>query len=76
MFYFLMFSSLCQGAVVGLLAGLAMAFWVGIGSFVMNMSSAAAPLPTFLPPLDNITAATVMTTLDNITAAATTVKPR
>ncbi|XP_075872420.1 solute carrier family 5 member 6a [Nelusetta ayraudi] len=62
------------GAVVGLVAGLAMAFWIGIGSFVMNMSPAAAPTPTFLPPLDNITAAAVMTTLDNITAA--TVKPR
>lgn len=68
-----MFSSLCQGAVVGLVAGLAMAFWVGIGSFVMNMSPAAVPTPTFMPPLDNITPATVMTTLDNITA---TVKPR
>lgn len=29
---------LLQGALLGLLAGLAMAFWVGIGSFVMRLS--------------------------------------
>ncbi|KAF0023089.1 hypothetical protein F2P81_023719 [Scophthalmus maximus] len=43
------------GAVVGLVAGLAMAFWIGIGSFVMRMSpstpapalnTTALPLPT------------------------------
>lgn len=28
-----------QGAIVGLLAGLVMAFWVGIGSIVTNMRS-------------------------------------
>ncbi|XP_030261458.1 solute carrier family 5 member 6a [Sparus aurata] len=59
------------GAVVGLVAGLVMAFWIGIGSFVMRM-----PGPTPLPPLnttasplfDNMTTS-VMTTL-------VTAKPR
>lgn len=70
--YIIHFLCLLQGAVVGLLAGLAMAFWIGIGSFIMHMSP-AAPLPTTaLPPLDNITAATVMTTL----AISPTSKPR
>ncbi|XP_036071514.1 solute carrier family 5 member 6a [Oryzias melastigma] len=43
------------GAVVGLVAGLAMAFWIGIGSFVMRVSSPppAPPLnATSLPLLD------------------------
>ncbi|XP_019740573.1 solute carrier family 5 member 6a isoform X1 [Hippocampus comes] len=62
------------GALVGLAAGLAMAFWVGIGSFVMRMpaSSAVSPLATVTPPpFENVTA-TVMTALVN----ATTPKPR
>ncbi|XP_056261316.1 solute carrier family 5 member 6a [Seriola aureovittata] len=62
------------GAVVGLASGLAMAFWIGIGSFVMRMS-VATPVPplntTALPLFDNMTT-TVMTTL----ASATTAKPR
>nr|KAF6308466.1 solute carrier family 5 member 6 [Myotis myotis] len=33
------------GAVVGLLAGLIMAFWIGIGSVVTRMGSGTAPLP-------------------------------
>nr|XP_020663932.1 sodium-dependent multivitamin transporter [Pogona vitticeps] len=49
------------GAVAGLVAGLAMAFWVGIGSFVVNMQS-AAPAPT-LPPLDGNLTTAIMTTL-------------
>uniref|UniRef100_A0A3Q1H4W5 Sodium-dependent multivitamin transporter n=1 Tax=Acanthochromis polyacanthus TaxID=80966 RepID=A0A3Q1H4W5_9TELE len=61
------------GAVVGLVAGLAMAFWIGIGSFVMRMSG-STPVPplntTALPPFDNMTT-TVMTTL----LSATTAKP-
>uniref|UniRef100_A0A3P9H064 Sodium-dependent multivitamin transporter n=1 Tax=Oryzias latipes TaxID=8090 RepID=A0A3P9H064_ORYLA len=52
------------GAVVGLLAGLAMAFWIGIGSFVMRISSTplAPPLnATSLPLLDaGGTAATLL----------------
>lgn len=62
-----------QGAVVGLVAGLAMAFWIGIGSFVMRMSGPASLPPvntTALPLFDNMTT-TVMTTL--VTAA--TAKP-
>uniref|UniRef100_A0A671TUV1 Sodium-dependent multivitamin transporter n=1 Tax=Sparus aurata TaxID=8175 RepID=A0A671TUV1_SPAAU len=62
------------GAVVGLVAGLVMAFWIGIGSFVMRM-----PGPTPLPPLnttasplfDNMTTS-VMTTL--VTAKPTGVE--
>uniref|UniRef100_A0A8C5I625 Sodium-dependent multivitamin transporter n=1 Tax=Gouania willdenowi TaxID=441366 RepID=A0A8C5I625_GOUWI len=36
------------GAVVGLVAGLAMAFWVGIGSFVMRMSSGTLVPPVYM----------------------------
>lgn len=46
------------GAVVGLIAGLAMAFWIGIGSFVMRMSSSATgPLlnATMAPAFENAT---------------------
>ncbi|XP_078506134.1 sodium-dependent multivitamin transporter isoform X2 [Lissotriton helveticus] len=52
------------GALTGLLAGLAMAFWVGIGSFVMNMKSATVQLlnSTVSPEAGNFTTA-VMTTL-------------
>lgn len=53
-----------QGAVVGLLAGLAMAFWIGIGSFVMRISSTppAPPLNATLLPLLDVggTAATLL----------------
>ncbi|XP_054618651.1 solute carrier family 5 member 6a isoform X1 [Dunckerocampus dactyliophorus] len=60
------------GAVVGLAAGLAMAFWIGIGSFVMRMPSLVPPITTVTPsPFENLTT-TVMTTLFN----ATTTKPR
>ncbi|XP_023808991.1 sodium-dependent multivitamin transporter [Oryzias latipes] len=52
------------GAVVGLLAGLAMAFWIGIGSFVMRISSTppAPPLNATLLPLLDVggTAATLL----------------
>lgn len=52
------------GAIVGLLAGLTMAFWIGIGSIVTRMSSAAASPPlngssSFLP--SNLTVTTVTT---------------
>ncbi|XP_031176956.1 solute carrier family 5 member 6a isoform X1 [Sander lucioperca] len=50
------------GAVVGLVAGLAMAFWIGIGSFVMRMSGPELNT-TALPLFDN------MTTLVNATTA-------
>uniref|UniRef100_G3NJN0 Solute carrier family 5 member 6a n=1 Tax=Gasterosteus aculeatus aculeatus TaxID=481459 RepID=G3NJN0_GASAC len=57
------------GAVVGLVAGLAMAFWIGIGSFVMRMSDSIPLNTTALPLFDNMTTA-VMTTVN-----ATTPKP-
>uniref|UniRef100_A0A8C6H4T7 Sodium-dependent multivitamin transporter n=1 Tax=Mus spicilegus TaxID=10103 RepID=A0A8C6H4T7_MUSSI len=54
------------GAIVGLLTGLTMAFWIGIGSIVSRMSSAVAPPPlngssSFLPA--NVTVATVTTVM-------------
>ncbi|XP_030277599.1 sodium-dependent multivitamin transporter-like [Sparus aurata] len=59
------------GAVVGLVAGLAMAFWIGIGSFVMRMSG-----PTSLPQLN----ATASPLFDNMTTSVmttlVTAKPR
>ncbi|XP_069564686.1 solute carrier family 5 member 6a [Brachyistius frenatus] len=58
------------GAVVGLVVGLAMAFWIGIGSFLMRMS--VPPLnATALPLFDNMTS-TVMNSL----VGNTTAKPR
>ncbi|XP_077443442.1 solute carrier family 5 member 6a [Stigmatopora argus] len=60
------------GALVGLASGLAMAFWIGIGSFVMRMPSSVSALSNVTPPpFTNITT-TVMTSLVN----ATTAKPR
>ncbi|XP_074904900.1 sodium-dependent multivitamin transporter isoform X1 [Buteo buteo] len=44
-----------MGAVVGLLAGLAMAFWVGIGSLLHSMRGAPPPNSTVLPPVGNLT---------------------
>lgn len=52
------------GAVVGLIAGLAMAFWVGIGSFVMRMSSSGSvPLlnTTMAPAFENTTMVSFLT---------------
>nr|XP_040016000.1 solute carrier family 5 member 6a [Gasterosteus aculeatus aculeatus]XP_040016001.1 solute carrier family 5 member 6a [Gasterosteus aculeatus aculeatus]XP_040016002.1 solute carrier family 5 member 6a [Gasterosteus aculeatus aculeatus]XP_040016003.1 solute carrier family 5 member 6a [Gasterosteus aculeatus aculeatus]XP_040016005.1 solute carrier family 5 member 6a [Gasterosteus aculeatus aculeatus] len=54
------------GAVVGLVAGLAMAFWIGIGSFVMRMSDSIPLNTTALPLFDNMTTA-VMTTVNATT---------
>lgn len=54
------------GAIVGLLAGLAMAFWVGIGSLVSSMGAAGgapAANSTARPPDGNITAALATTLL-------------
>lgn len=60
------------GAVVGLISGLVMAFWIGIGSFVMRMSGPTPPLntTTAAPPLFGNMTTAVMTTL------AATAKPR
>ncbi|XP_040016000.2 solute carrier family 5 member 6a [Gasterosteus aculeatus] len=54
------------GAVVGLVAGLAMAFWIGIGSFVMRMSDSIPLNTTALPLFDNMTTA-VMTMVNATT---------
>ncbi|XP_071755325.2 solute carrier family 5 member 6a [Centroberyx gerrardi] len=59
------------GAVVGLIAGLVMAFWIGIGSFVMRMSASPSLNATAPPLLGNMTTA-VMTTL----VSSATTKPR
>lgn len=56
------------GAVVGLIAGLTMAFWVGIGSFVMRMSSVPPLNTTMAPVFDNTTMVSFLT--------APTTKPR
>ena len=59
-------SPLAQGAIVGLLAGLAMAFWVGIGSLLHSMGAAgAAPPPnsTLLPAAGNLTTVLATTLL-------------
>ncbi|XP_008698546.1 sodium-dependent multivitamin transporter isoform X1 [Ursus maritimus] len=53
------------GAIVGLLAGLIMAFWIGIGSIVTNMASGVAPSPPNISSFSlpsNLTTVT-MTTL-------------
>nr|XP_045005587.1 sodium-dependent multivitamin transporter isoform X2 [Jaculus jaculus] len=58
------------GAIVGLLAGLIMAFWIGIGSIVTSMGSGVAP-----PSLDapsNLTTATVTTLIPSITLSKPT----
>uniref|UniRef100_A0A667Y521 Solute carrier family 5 member 6a n=1 Tax=Myripristis murdjan TaxID=586833 RepID=A0A667Y521_9TELE len=60
------------GAVVGLIAGLVMAFWIGIGSFVMRMSGSTPPLNTTAPPLFGNMTTAVMTTL----VSSATAKPR
>lgn len=60
-----------QGAIVGLLAGLAMAFWVGIGSLVSSMGAAGgapAANSTAPSPDANLTA-TLAATLLTPTAA-------
>ncbi|KAM5319654.1 sodium-dependent multivitamin transporter isoform 2-T2 [Glossophaga mutica] len=57
------------GAIVGLLAGLIMAFWIGIGSIVTRMGSSMAPSPSngsSLSPSGNLSTIT-MTTLMPLT---------
>lgn len=59
-----------QGAIIGLLTGLTMAFWIGIGSIVSSMSSAVVSPPingssSFLP--SNLTVATVTTLMPSTT---------
>ncbi|XP_067325213.1 sodium-dependent multivitamin transporter [Anolis sagrei] len=56
------------GAVSGLAAGLAMAFWVGIGGIVANMQ-ASAPTAPGLPPLNGSLTTPSMATLMTSTRA-------
>ncbi|XP_069829323.1 sodium-dependent multivitamin transporter isoform X1 [Dendropsophus ebraccatus] len=60
------------GAVTGLLAGLVMAFWIGISSFVDRMAAGASSSPvlnvTSAPDVGNLTT-TVLTTLLTSTMA-------
>uniref|UniRef100_A0A673U0L8 Sodium-dependent multivitamin transporter n=1 Tax=Suricata suricatta TaxID=37032 RepID=A0A673U0L8_SURSU len=53
------------GAIVGLLAGLVMAFWIGIGSIVTKMASGMAPSPSNISsfPLPTNLTTIAMTTL-------------
>ncbi|XP_053106968.1 sodium-dependent multivitamin transporter [Hemicordylus capensis] len=51
------------GAVAGLVAGLAMAFWVGIGSMVTNLQALPPGNSTPPPLVGNLTTTAVMTTL-------------
>ncbi|XP_063771043.1 sodium-dependent multivitamin transporter isoform X2 [Pseudophryne corroboree] len=59
------------GAISGLVAGLVMAFWIGIGSFVSRMPAAFSPLlnVTSAPEVGNLTTA-IMTTVLTSGAAA------
>ncbi|XP_032157184.1 sodium-dependent multivitamin transporter isoform X1 [Sapajus apella] len=63
------------GAVVGLLAGLVMAFWIGIGSIVISMGSHISLPPTngssFSLP-SNLTVATVTTLMPSTTLSKPT----
>lgn len=63
------------GAIVGLLAGLIMAFWIGIGSIVSNMASGMAPSPhnisSFSLP-SNLTTVTMTTLMPSTTLSKQT----
>uniref|UniRef100_A0A8D0VFB4 Sodium-dependent multivitamin transporter n=1 Tax=Sus scrofa TaxID=9823 RepID=A0A8D0VFB4_PIG len=63
------------GAIVGLLAGLVMAFWIGIGSIVTNMAPGTAPPPangsSFSLP-SNLTTVTVATLMPSTTLSKPT----
>ncbi|XP_075057167.1 sodium-dependent multivitamin transporter isoform X2 [Mixophyes fleayi] len=62
------------GAISGLIAGLLMAFWIGIGSFVSRMQTVSGPLlnVTSAPEVGNLTTA-IMTTVLTSGAAAESV---
>uniref|UniRef100_A0A8C0D1K4 Sodium-dependent multivitamin transporter n=2 Tax=Balaenoptera musculus TaxID=9771 RepID=A0A8C0D1K4_BALMU len=63
------------GAIVGLLAGLIMAFWIGIGSIVTSTGSGRAPTPSngssFSLP-SNLTAVTMATLMPSTTISKPT----
>ena len=61
-----------QGAIVGLLAGLIMAFWIGIGSIVTSMGSGRALSPPNGPSFSlssNLTAVTMATLMPSSAAS-------
>uniref|UniRef100_A0A8C6D278 Solute carrier family 5 member 6 n=1 Tax=Moschus moschiferus TaxID=68415 RepID=A0A8C6D278_MOSMO len=63
------------GAIVGLLAGLIMAFWIGIGSIVTSMGSGRAPPPhngSSFSLSSNLTAVTMATLMPSTAASKPT----
>ncbi|XP_040080348.1 sodium-dependent multivitamin transporter isoform X3 [Oryx dammah] len=63
------------GAIVGLLAGLIMAFWIGIGSIVTSMGSGRAPSPpngSTFSLSSNLTAVTMATLMPSTAASKPT----
>uniref|UniRef100_A0A452FVM8 Sodium-dependent multivitamin transporter n=1 Tax=Capra hircus TaxID=9925 RepID=A0A452FVM8_CAPHI len=63
------------GAIVGLLAGLIMAFWIGIGSIVTSMGSGRAPSPpngSSFSLSSNLTAVTMATLMPSTAASKPT----
>ncbi|XP_022376059.1 sodium-dependent multivitamin transporter isoform X2 [Enhydra lutris kenyoni] len=63
------------GAIVGLLAGLIMAFWIGIGSIVSNMASGMAPSPPNISSFSlpsNLTTVTMTTLMPSTTLSKPT----
>ncbi|KAI1241369.1 hypothetical protein IHE44_0009854 [Lamprotornis superbus] len=64
-----MLGPVLQGAVVGLLAGLVMAFWIGIGSFVHGTAGVkGAANSTALPPVGNLSTVLATTLLPTTSA--------
>ncbi|XP_027480086.1 sodium-dependent multivitamin transporter isoform X4 [Zalophus californianus] len=64
-----------SGAIVGLLAGLIMAFWIGIGSIVTNMASGMAPSPANISSFSlpsNLTSVTMTTLMPSTTLSKPT----
>ncbi|XP_062406602.1 solute carrier family 5 member 6a [Sardina pilchardus] len=65
------------GALVGLVAGLVMAFWIGIGSFVTRLTI-PGPLPTVnttsIPSISTTTTATMMTIITSASSRPTGVQ--
>lgn len=61
------------GAITGLLTGLVMAFWIGIGSFVSRSSTPLLPVNgTAFPDVGNMTTAAMTTLLTSATTKART----
>ncbi|XP_034515642.1 sodium-dependent multivitamin transporter [Ailuropoda melanoleuca] len=63
------------GAIVGLLAGLIMAFWIGIGSIVTKMASGVAPSPPNISSFSlpsNLTTVTMTTLMPSTTLSKPT----